>query len=178
MGISRIPPGAKLIVGILAKDLAILGKAEELLNKEFGEIGYKSALLQFNFTDYYKEEMGNPLLKRFLCFKKLVSLENMPKIKIKTNDIEKKLALDKDGLLKRQVNIDPGYITDSKLVLLTTKDFSHRIYLNKGIYAEITLAWKKNSFVPMEWTYPDYRSKEYIDILNLMREMYMKDREA
>ena len=74
---------------------------------------------------------------------------------------------------KRRVNIDPGYISDSKLILTTTKDYFHRIYLGHGIYAEVTLRWRKGGFEPFEWTYPDYRSKEYIKILNTIRNNYM-----
>ncbi|MEK6733229.1 MAG: DUF4416 family protein, partial [Candidatus Omnitrophota bacterium] len=74
----------------------------------------------------------------------------------------------------RRINIDPGYISDSKLVLATTKDYFHRIYLTSGIYAEVTLRWRRGGFEPFEWTYPDYQSKEYIDIFNTIRKRLCK----
>ncbi len=72
----------------------------------------------------------------------------------------------------RLINIDPGYVDLAKLVLASTKDYAHRIYLRKGIFAEITLSYRGNSFSPNDWTYPDYRSAEYIGIFNQIRKLY------
>ncbi len=76
---------------------------------------------------------------------------------------------------KRQINIDPGYVSLGKLVLATTKDQQHRIYLKKGIYAEITLRFVDKRFVPWDWTYRDYKSKQYMEVFNKIRSM-LKDR--
>ena len=75
----------------------------------------------------------------------------------------------------RTVNIDPGYITEAKLVLLTAKDFSHRIYQKDGIFAESTLFFQDHSFRPWPWTYPDYASAEMVEYFNQVRELYMAD---
>ncbi|MDP2953277.1 MAG: DUF4416 family protein, partial [Chloroflexota bacterium] len=59
----------------------------------------------------------------------------------------------------------------------TTKDRGHRIYLSEGIYAEVTLVWKRGEgFQPEEWTYPDYRTPEYRAILGEIRGLHMRKR--
>ena len=170
MGKAKKPKAVKLIIGMLAKSQKLFDIAEEFFIKEFGPIDYESLVISFGHTDYYKKEMGSPLKRKFISFKKTISPEKIAKIKLLTNSIEEKLGADK----KRRINIDPGYVSDSKLILATTKDYFHRIYLNYGIYAEVTLRWRKSSFEPFEWTYPDYRSKEYISILNTIRNIHMK----
>lgn len=171
MGSAKKPNAVKLIIGMLAKNKKLFEKAEEFFIKKFGLIDYQSPVIPFKYTAYYKKEMGSRLKRKFISFETLISQEKIAKIKLLTNSIEKKLSVNN----KRQVNIDPGYISDSKLVLATTKDYFHRIYLDHGIYAEITLKWRKHSFEPFEWTYPDYRSKEYIGILNEIRNNFMKN---
>ncbi|MBU4311389.1 MAG: DUF4416 family protein [Candidatus Omnitrophica bacterium] len=170
MGTAKKPRQVKLIIGMLAKDKKLFDQIEEFFAKEFGEIDYRSPVLKFDHTHYYKKEMGHPLKRKFVSFKKLVSPEHISKIKLRTNSFEEACAVKK----RRRINIDPGYISDSKLILVTTKNYSHRIYLNKGIYAEVTLSWKKGGFQPLEWTYPDYKTTEYRDILNSIRNSYMK----
>ncbi len=176
MGKAKRPKRVKLVIGVLSKNKKLFEDIEEFFIKHFGEIDYKSPEVLFDHTDYYKEEMGYPLKKRFISFKKLIPPESISKIKLLTNSLEEKFSKKKNGYLNRQINIDPGYITPSKLVLATTKDDYPRAYLNTGIYVEVTLSWKKGSFQCFEWTYPDYRSKDYIDILNTIRNSYMKER--
>jgi hypothetical protein len=171
MGNAKKPKAVKLIIGMLAKSQKLFDKAEEFFVKNFGPIDYKSPVISFTYTDYYEKEMGGPLKRKFVSFKKLIPQEKIAKIKLLTNSIEEKFSVDK----KRRINIDPGYVTDSKLVLATTKDYFHRICLGYGIYAEVTLMWRKGSFRPFEWTYPDYRSEAYTDILNIIRNAYMKE---
>jgi len=168
MGLSKKPANVKLIVGMLAKDKRLFKDAERLFIRDFGRVDYRSPVIDFNYTDYYKEEMGSPLKRIFISFKKLISPEAIAKIKLASNAIEKKFSVNK----KRRINIDPGYVSDSKLILATTKDYFHRIYLNSGIYAEVTLRWRKGTFEPFEWTYPDYRSKKYIAIFNTIRHLF------
>lgn len=176
MGKPKRPQRVKLIIGMLTKNKKLFDYLEEFFVKEFGEIDYKSPVLLFDHTTYYKREFGHPLKRRFISFKDLILPEDISKIKLVTNSIEERFAKKKKGSLNRKINIDPGYVSDSKLILVTTKDYYHRIYLNKGVYGEVTLAWKKQSFRPFEWTYPDYRTPEYINILNRIRGIYMKER--
>ena len=160
----------KLIVGFIFKDEAALKKAEKLISKKFGAIDLQSRLIAFSYTDYYNKEFGEGLKRKFISLKRLVSPENIYRIKLLTNNMER--ALSKSG--KRTVNIDPGYLTEAKLVLLTTKDHVHRIYLKNGIYAESTLKFQHGTYVPRETAYPDYKSDDYIEIFNEIRDLYRK----
>jgi Domain of unknown function (DUF4416) len=158
----------KLVIGFIYKDEAIFIKAKEKLRKKFGKLDFESAGIDFNYTDYYAAEMGKGLKRKFISFSRLIPIQDLYRVKLYANRLETKFLTAKS----RQVNIDPGYIDLAKLVLATTKDYAHRIFLRKGIFAEITLSFRGNSFVANEWTYPDYRSKEYIDIFNQIRKLY------
>ncbi len=161
----------KLVIGMFTNRLELFQETLKVLGKRFGLVDYESPLLPFDKTDYYEEEFGKDLKRKFYSFKKLIRAEDLAKIKIFTNTLEKKFS--EGG--KRAINLDPGYLAPAKLVLATTKDYQHRIYYGKGIYGEVTLRYKKGSFIPWEWTYPDYRTKEYIGIFNHhIRKIYMK----
>ncbi|MBN2831489.1 MAG: DUF4416 family protein [Candidatus Omnitrophica bacterium] len=158
----------KLFSGFIFKDEENLKKAEEILIKKFGKADSKSKIMPFDLTDYYREEFGPGLKRVFISFKELINPAYLTRIKRITNNIESRLLLSGS----RRVNIDPGYLDLAKVVLASTKDFAHRIYLDKGIFAEITLSFKDSSFVPNQWTYPDYRKEEYIAIFNRIRDLY------
>ncbi len=160
----------KLIAGLIGKE-SFFRRAKTKLASRFGCIDFESEILNFTYTDYYNREMGSDLKRQFLSFKRLISPEMIPDIKIYTNDLESKFF---SSNKKRSVNIDPGYLSLSKLVLATTKDHQHRIYLGKGIYAEVTLRYRNKTFCPWEWTYPDYCTKEYISIFNYLRDKLYK----
>ncbi len=170
MGQPRYQKNVKLITGFLFRNEVALDSAEKALKKRFGPTDYESAVFPFLSTDYYAEELGAGLKRKFIGFKKLVSPEGIHKVKLYTNHIERLLS--SSG--RRTVNIDPGYLTEGKLILLTTKDHSHRVYLAKGIYAESTLKFYRGTFVPWDTTYPDYRSIEYIRTFNDLRDRYIK----
>ncbi len=158
----------KLIAGFIFKDKQVFNKAKSALIRHFGKVDFESRPIPFTLTDYYREEFGDGLLKVFISFHKLILPQQIAKIKIFTNNIERKLSL----AGRRLVNIDPGYLDLAKLVLASTKDYAHRIYLDKGIYGEITLSYQGKSFQGWQWTYPDFRTSEYIDIFNQIRELY------
>ena len=162
----------KLIIGMLASREKMFYDAEKHLESIFGDIDYSSAVLPFTYTDYYENEMGENLLRKFIAFKRLINPEDIVHAKIETRSIEK-LFCCQPG--QRRINIDPGYVNGAKLVLATTKDYDHRIYLGDGIYAEVTLHFRGETFTPWEWTYPDYRTREYIDIFNRIRVIYFQD---
>ena len=157
----------KLIAGLIFKDKFTLHKAEGLLIKHFTPLDFESQILPFIHTHYYQKELGPNLLRKFISFKKLIPAEDLYKIKILTNKIERRLSVEKH----RSVNIDPGYLDLSKLILATTKDYSHRIYLNDGIYAEVTLIYKDKNFQACVWTYPDYRTEPYLNFFLSLRNM-------
>lgn len=169
MGDLRLPGPVKLITGILAKDEGWLSKARERLVQVFGRMDVESPVIPFGFTDYYASEMGKNLLRQWVGFKSLVMPDGLAGIKLMTNQMEAEWA--EQG--KRPVNLDPGYVNDSRVVLATTKDFSHRIYLGSGIYAEITLIYKGDAFRALDWTYPDYKSNTALEFLNQARLLYL-----
>jgi hypothetical protein len=161
----------KLISGILTSQPSVWDPLLEELSSAFGPIDYQSPGIPFTFTHYYDEEMGIPILRHFVSFRRLVSPCRISEIKLLTNDIENRFR--RNG--KRQVNIDPGFLCSSRLILATTKDGSHRIPLQDGIYAEVTLLFEKGDFRPLPWTYPDYRSRKYREILLAMRRLYKEE---
>jgi hypothetical protein len=123
-----------------------------------------------SFTDYYQLEMGNNLRKIFWIFSELLPPDGLPEMKIKTNQLEKRHSI--KG--KRQINLDPGYISQAKLVLATTKDYSHRLYLSQGIFADLHLQFSQGSFRKQPWTYPDYQQAELILFFNQARNRYLQ----
>ena len=124
--------------------------------------------MPFTYTDYYCKEMGAPLYRLILAFSELVERDSLPEIKWKTNKMENDFL--EEG--NRRINLDPGLITLENICLATTKPYTHRIYLGKGIWAEITLIYRGESYRRLEWTYPDYGSDELIGIFNGLRETY------
>lgn len=172
MGKIKGHPPVKLVVGMITSDEKLFNIAESMLSDKFGDIDFYSEVLPFDYTDYYKPEMGENLKRKFISFRDFINPEKLADIKILTNEIERNFLI--EGTEKRLINLDPGYLTAAKLILASTKDHIHRIYLCKGIYAEITLQMQGKSFRPWQWTYPDYRSEEYIRIFNTIRQIYMK----
>lgn len=168
MGKAKTPQKKKLIIGFIYKDDEVLSKVEALLKRRFGPVDLRSQELPFSHTKYYKEEIGTELKRRFISFERLVKPEKYWKIKLLTNKLEHKFSRNN----KRAVNIDPGFISLDKLVLLTTKDYTHRLYLGDGIFGETTLFFKEGSFRPHEHTYPDYKTREYIDFFSSTRDIY------
>lgn len=173
MGKIKKQPRVKLITGLIFSQQGILDKAQKDLIRHFGKIDFESNALAFTHTDYYKKEFGSSLYRKFLSFQKLIDPAKLAEIKILTNKIEEKYKNPHDC---RLINIDPGYLDFAKLILATTKDYAHRIYLKKGIYAEITLSYQDKQFKPLAWTYPDYRANEYSDIFNTIRDIYAGQR--
>ncbi len=174
MGSIRPPKPVKLIVGMLAGRPEWFEAAERLLVGDFGPIDLASDLIPFAFTDYYTPEMGPSLLRKFVTHDRLISPEELALIKLGTNAMEDALASMLAAPVPRPVNLDPGYLDGSKLVLATTKDYAHRIYLDHGIYAEVTLTYTKGSFVPMPWTYQDYRTESYLAFFARARARFLE----
>jgi hypothetical protein len=92
-------------------------------------------------------------------------------VKHKTNQIEKKFST--HG--KRRINIDPGYITHERFVLATGKNYTHRIYVGNGIFADLTLIYQRGGFQTLPWTYPDYAKENIRSFLTRVRKKYTID---
>ena len=162
------PENVKLFVGIILNQSLNLERVYAELEKTFGTADLKSEVFDFNYTDYYPKEMGERLFRTFVSFENPISPSILCHIKVKTVGMEDKFS--SNG--KRRVNLDPGYIALSKLVLASTKNFSHRIYMAKGIFAEISLVYRDRRYNPLEWTYPDYREQRVLKYFNKVRDIY------
>ncbi|HZK40398.1 MAG TPA: DUF4416 family protein [Atribacterota bacterium] len=171
-----LPKPAKLIISMFTSDKCLFDLYKEVLIKKFGEVDTESNDQHFNFTDYYEEEFGKNLMQKLFSFSTLIRQDELAEIKIITNGIENNFKNEniKNNIThpKRKINLDPGYITLDKYILASTKDGPSRIYLNQGIYAEITLRFINKSFVACKYTYPNYKTNEYINYLNSVRKKY------
>jgi len=165
------PKPVKLVIGLFMKDQGLLEPVAEVLTEKFGPLEVVGPWFAFNFTDYYAPEMGRPLFRRILAFKNLIGQDELAAIKIATNQIEQRYL--KQG--KRQVNIDPGYLSHERLVLATGKNYAHRIYIGQGVYADLTLIYSAGAFRPLAWTYPDYRENKMAALLDRIRRKYCAD---
>jgi len=178
MGEPRPPHPVKLFVGMLAGRPEWFDAAERRLARELGPVDLAGEPVPFDVTDYYAPEMGQGLLRKFVACERLVSPGELASIKVATNRIEAELAAELDAPVPRPVNLDPGILDGSKLILATTKDYAHRIYLDRGIYAEVTLIWHKGGWQPTPWTYRDYRSEPYLAFFAAARARYREQRRA
>lgn len=167
------PHLVKLIIGLITPDNGGANRITKPVLKKmedrFGAIDILSERLDFSHTDYYKDEMGERLFRKIASFEKLIKPDLLPDIKLFTNSIEDEY-LKEDG--NRIINIDPGYISMEKMVLASCKNFSHRIYLINGVYADLTLIYKDGGFQPLEWTFPDYTATIMIRLLKEIRQRY------
>jgi hypothetical protein len=164
----KLPEPVKLIASILAGKAGLLAETVRELAMRYGAPDYVSEVLPFEYTNYYAAEMGPSLVRRFVAFDGLIRPEELPAVKRYTNTLEEKFL---EGGARR-VNIDPGYMALQHFILATGKGFSHRPYIGQGIYADLTLVYRKETYCPLEWTYPDYRSERTIGMLNGLRKRY------
>ena len=197
-------PPVKLFFAMMAAGPALLEKCERDLAALYGPTDLRGDLFAFDpFTDYYAKEFGTGLVKRIVSVEPLIPAEELVDVKIRTNQMEQDFVApvgegapgemcvpvgegkpvregppaQKTGGAehpRRLVNMDPGYLNLSKVVLASTKDHWHRLYVGRGIFEEITLSYRRmeGGFCPMQWTYPDYRDPERIAFFHRLRERY------
>jgi hypothetical protein len=166
------PEPSLLFTGILYVDDAILTLVKNNIISDFGSVLFESPSLSWDYSSYYKEELGSPIFRQFVFFKNLIDPGSLVDIKLKTMERENELVL--EG--KRRVNLDPGYLMLSRIVLASAKNYAHRIYLGKGIYGDATLLYseKESTFKPHLFTYRDYQEKSCIDMFLTARKMRKK----
>jgi hypothetical protein len=169
MSIPNDSENVKLISSLFSPDQELIDQAIDEMELLFGPTDWISPWLFFDRTRYYEKEMGWPLHRRFISFRDLIRPQDIVRIKLATNSIEKKYAKE-DG--KRKINIDPGYVSLERLVLATGKNYIHRIYLSDGIFADLTLTFRGQSYKPLEWTYRDYGDPVTIGYFNEVRARY------
>jgi len=170
MGIPKPPEKAILFIGALFSSIECYGEAFRTLQETCGEVLMETPRFPWDYSDHYKNEMGGPLFKRFMFFRDFIEPDALSGIKLAANELEIKLST--EG--KRNINLDPGYLTPAKIVLASTKDYSHRIYLKDGIYAETTLIFskEKEAYVPNINTYNDYKDERNLKFFLLARELF------
>ncbi len=150
----------KLICGMISAQGPVFKAAEESLIERYGAIDLASPLFDFDLTDYYEKQMGSRLKRKFVSFATLIDPQRLSEIKLETNALEEDIGkASGEGL--RVVNLDPGYLTASALIMATAKDFSHRIPLSQGIYGHLEFLFSKQGIRTLEWTYPDFKREGY-----------------
>lgn len=169
MSTPTIPEKARAVLSVLS---ARWGEFWPALRTDLegmaGPIDYESELIPFTQTSYYNAELGTPIARRILSFARPLAMDALPDLKLATNALESAHA----SAGQRMFNLDPGYITQERLVLATGKNFSHRVYLSHGIWADLTLIFHKGDWFDLPWTFPDYASPEIKAHLTILREMY------
>jgi hypothetical protein len=161
MGLTQPPADVLLIVAAFSRYEPALDWTQATLTSHWGPLLFASPRFQFTETDYYASTMGPELLKQFFAFSTLIPPDRLPDLKLQTNSLEAAYARMGGHSEPRPLNLDPGYLTPAKLVLASTKDHAHRLYVGQGIYAEITLRYHRGAWQPWQWTYPDYRRADF-----------------
>ena len=144
---------AKLFMAIMYSDPKVYEEVIGILKKEYGDIDFEDEEYDFDFTDYYLVEFGAKPKKRFVLFKKKIDSGDIVQIKLNTIETENQLKV--EG--KRMINIDPGYITDSEVVVPSTKPLPHRTYAGRGIVLDKQLGFENGKVITFRHTFADYR---------------------
>ncbi len=171
MGTVNDPRRVKLFVGLITSMPSLVAEIEARLPESFGPIDLRSGPFPFDSTHYYDAEMGFPLQRYFFGFSTLIDPEQVAGMKIVTNKIEAEYEERKIGVI-RPINLDPGYVEESKIVLASTKNFYHRILISQGIYAEVTMHFETGSWQCLPWTFPDFRTGRYHPFFTELRRVY------
>lgn len=161
MGDPTSPQPSMLIVAAFSRYDDALGWARRTAAERWGEPVLESPRFAFCETDYYRRTMGADLRKVFWAFAPEFDPAELPGVKLETNAWEAEFARQAEVPEERPLNLDPGYLNLGKLVLASTKDFTHRIYLARGIFAEVTLYYQRGRWEHHRWTFPDYRRDDY-----------------
>jgi hypothetical protein len=169
MGIVQYPARVKLFCGLLVAPGVSQADVENTLQEQFGTIVLRSQALPFVQTSYYAREMGEGLTRLYLAFEPLINIPELVAVKHTTNRLESRWAT---GAGQRRVNLDPGYLDLGKVVLATTKNHAHRLYIGAGIYAEVTLRYQHRRFQAWAWTYPDYQLPLSLSFFQQLRRLY------
>ncbi len=166
-----------LILAAFSRYEEALEWAQRTAEEAWGEVALTSERFDHRETNYYETTMGPDLRKQFLAFESLIDPAELVLCKETSNQWEvdyQRLGWHPEP---RPLNLDPGYLTEAKVVLATTKDRDHRLYLDRGIYAENTLFFHHGKWQARPWTYPDYQRADYHQFFLRCRE-YLRRRYA
>lgn len=176
MGSAHSHPPVMLLVAAFSRHDEALAWARAKCEAAWGKIALSSPAFQFGETQYYRATMGDDLKKQFFVFELPFDPGELAEIKLQTNQWEAEYAALGKHPESRPLNLDPGYLTLAKLVLASTKDHSHRLYIGRGIHAEITLTYRDGGWQPSQWTYPDYRRADFQAFFTLCRNEFKRRR--
>ncbi len=168
----RIEP-VKLFAAVLYREESSLEQARKLLSGTFGPEDYVSRPVLFDHTEFYREEMGEPLYRIFTSYSPLVHPQYLVTAKLEAGRIEQELA---GSAGKRRVNIDPGVLDYLKVVLASFKYQAQKIYLDRGVWADLILYYRKGGWAKFEWTFPDFKAGLYDRSLLEVRRIYKRQR--
>ena len=159
----------KPVVSLIMAREDLNGPLIRRLADYFGPPDMVSPWRPFTATEYYDGEMGPNLGRRLAAFLHLADPAHLAQWKLFTNGLEEEFSL--GGC--RLVNLDPGYVAKERLVLATGKNYTHRLYLEQGIYGDLTLIYSQNGFQALPWSYRDYAEGEMPALLTLVRRKYL-----
>jgi len=163
------PVPVKYFIAILYHEENAFLSAIQMIKSVFGEIDFEGEDHLFDVTDYYEPEMGKPLYRRIVSLEDLNSPQEIVSIKLKCNEIENVSTVNS----KRIINCDAGYLDHNKILLASAKDAGQKVYLDKGIYADLAARYKSGSYQPFEWSFPDFKDGRYDKEFLHIRRMYM-----
>jgi uncharacterized protein DUF4416 len=172
LGAPHAHPPVKLLIALLTSDLQIMEEVERRLCAAYGAIEDRTEIFLFTFPGPFQREMGENLKKRIICFETLLPIEQLPEVKKFTNDLEWEYREHLQERSRRVINLDPGYLTLSKVLLASTRNYSHHVYLKDGVYGELLLRFHRGALRNLPWTYADYRSHLAHSFFTKVRERY------
>jgi hypothetical protein len=180
MGDVRVHQRVTPVVALLARDAELFQRARIPLEELFGPVDSESPIWPFDLTDYYQDEMGAGLQRQFFSFKRLADPADLPDWKLATNAIEAQFTREAEatGGAARPINLDAGYLFRRKLVLASTKDHAHRLYLRDGIFAEITMSFRDEKWLCHQFTFPDFKSGRYDRFFKRVRSQHLRKLKA
>lgn len=154
----------KPLITVLTSHTELLDEIVSILTSRLGYADFIGPWHPFIHTHYYEPEMGGNLNRCIVSFEKLISADELPKLKSWTKKVEEKYRV--DG--KRSVNLDPGYVDLHKVVLGSGKGGGHMIMVGEGVYADMLLYYNKG-WQPLPWAYPDFKDGTYFKELDEIR---------
>ena len=171
MGEIKLPQPVVLFAAVTFSTRPVMAQVRQKLVAEWGALESESDVFDFDQTNYYRDEMGTGLRKQFLVFARRIPPEALVTAKVFSNSVEEQFL----AAGHRSVNIDPGYLSAAKMVLATTKNYMHRIYLGRGIFGDVHLKTVDKKLGPNPWTYPDYQTPFALDFFNKLRQSYLNE---
>jgi hypothetical protein len=174
-----IPPVKRVVALLVPRGEArLLAWIRARARERWGEIEREAGPYPFGWTDYYRR-IAPELDRHLVSFRGLMSPEGLADWKHEALALEAEsgslFPSPEGGVPDRRVNVDPGWIDGARLVLASTKDHAHRIYLRDGIFAEVTLFFRKGAVASHEFTFPDFRSGRYDPFLRGVRADWIRD---